>query len=100
MDNNGEKKIPLQLLNSFWLLGLARKKHCYCAYVLSPEHQHFVLYSNDDNPSLRDKDKNVHVSQIHRHKVTHVAIVNVEDMDLCRWLNFLHSGSVPVTAKK
>lgn len=40
------------------------------------------------------------VSQIHCHKVTHVAIVNVEDMDLCRWLNFLHSGSVPVTAKK
>lgn len=37
---------------------------------------------------------------IHGLKVTHVAIVNVEDMNLCRWLNFLHSGSVPAAAKE
>lgn len=83
MDNNG-KKNPSSVTKLLLAVGFGQEKHCYCAYVLSPEHQHFVLYSNDDNPSLRDKDKNVHVSQIHRHKVTHVAIVNVEDMDLCR----------------
>lgn len=39
-------------------------------------------------------------SKIHALKVTHVAIVDVEDMNLCRWLNFLHPGSVPAAAKE
>lgn len=29
---------------------------------------------------------------------THVAVVDVEDVDLCGRLNFLHSGSVPAAA--
>lgn len=33
-------------------------------------------------------------------KCTHVAVVDVEDVDLCGRLNFLHSGSVPAEAEK
>lgn len=39
-------------------------------------------------------------SQIHGRKVTHVAVIDVEDMNLCRRLNFLHSGSVPAAVKE
>lgn len=53
------------------------------------------LCFNDDDTTL-----NTFYTQIWRVANTHIAVVNVEDMDLCWWLNFLHSGSVPAAQRE
>lgn len=39
------------------------------------------------------------MGEIFKTACTHVAIVDVEDVDLSGWLDFLHSGSVPAAKK-
>lgn len=82
------EEIPFQAIVSLWLWVWPKQNMTnVCASWASKQWRYVLMMTMQ------------HSAQTQGHKVTHIAVVDVEDMNLCWRLNFLHSGSVPAAVK-